>query len=120
MGSLESFLLLRSLRTLHLRAPAQAKSGTIFAKWLAAIIANAPTKGTSWDGVEGGVIESVTHAALQARDANGWHPLDGQMIDGPACFCFRTTEEYYARYLPHSLEYFVVSRCVHPVSGAEN
>lgn len=34
MGSLEAWLLLRSLRTLHLRVPRQSENATILAKWL--------------------------------------------------------------------------------------
>lgn len=34
MGSLESWLLLRSLRTLHLRVPRQSENATALAQWL--------------------------------------------------------------------------------------
>lgn len=34
MGSLESWLLLRSLRTLHLRVPRQSETATSLAHWL--------------------------------------------------------------------------------------
>ena len=34
MGSLESWLLLRSLRTLHLRVPRQSENATELAHWL--------------------------------------------------------------------------------------
>ncbi len=34
MGSLESWLLLRSLRTLHLRVPRQSDNATELARWL--------------------------------------------------------------------------------------
>ena len=34
MGSLESWLLLRSLRTLHLRVPRQSENATALAGWL--------------------------------------------------------------------------------------
>ena len=34
MGSLDAWLLLRSLRTLHLRIPRQSENATILAKWL--------------------------------------------------------------------------------------
>lgn len=34
MGSLESWLLLRSLRTLHLRVPRQSENATELARWL--------------------------------------------------------------------------------------
>ena len=35
MGSFESWLLLRSLRTLHLRIPRQSENATYLAQWLA-------------------------------------------------------------------------------------
>ena len=35
MGSFESWLLLRSLRTLHLRVPRQSENSTGLAQWLA-------------------------------------------------------------------------------------
>ena len=35
MGSFESWLLLRSLRTLHLRIPRQSENATHLAQWLA-------------------------------------------------------------------------------------
>ena len=34
MGSLESWLLLRSLRTLHLRVPRQSQNAAVLAQWL--------------------------------------------------------------------------------------
>lgn len=72
MGSLEAWLLLRSLRTLHLRVPRQSESATILAKWLHQI---ASTKtGEYFDGVQGGLVKQVWHSSLQTVDSFGWEP----------------------------------------------
>ena len=78
MGSLESWLLLRSLRTLHLRVPLQSANATELAQWLNKI-ASTP-KGQSFDGVAGGVIKKVYHSSLQKEDASGWSP--NQQMEG--------------------------------------
>jgi len=72
MGSLEAWLLLRSLRTLHLRVPRQSATATSLAQWLSAI-ASIPV-GQSYDGVLGGVISKVWHSSLQVRDSRGFEP----------------------------------------------
>ncbi|EGO21042.1 hypothetical protein SERLADRAFT_452185 [Serpula lacrymans var. lacrymans S7.9] len=54
MGSFESWLLLRSLRTLHLRVPRQSASGTELAQWLNRAV-NIPV-GQEYDGIPGGVV----------------------------------------------------------------
>jgi cystathionine gamma-synthase len=72
MGSLEAWLLLRSLRTLHLRVPRQSATATALADWLNQI-SNTP-KGRSYDGVPGGIITKVWHSSLQGRDASGFEP----------------------------------------------
>lgn len=65
LGSLESWLLLRSLRTLHLRIPRQSQTATALAAWLNTLT-SIPT-GESVDGVPGGVVVSVKHASLQDK-----------------------------------------------------
>ena len=72
MGSLESWLLLRSLRTLHLRVPRQSASATNLAQWLNSI-AKTPT-GQSYDGVPGGVLIQVWHSSLQNKEKGGFDP----------------------------------------------
>lgn len=79
MGSLEAWLLLRSLRTLHLRVPRQSQTATALAQWLAELAAM--PKGESFDGVPGGILEKVWHSSLQGRDARGWEP-SAQMEGG--------------------------------------
>jgi cystathionine gamma-synthase len=79
IGSLESWLLLRSLRTLHLRVPRQSASGTEIAQWLhkAALV----PEGQEFDGIPGGVVTKVTHSSLQGTDARGFNPAS-QMEGG--------------------------------------
>lgn len=69
MGSLESWLLLRSLRTLHLRVPRQSSNATVLAQWLNKI-ANTP-EGKEHDGVPGGIVLQVWHDSLQGRGSKG-------------------------------------------------
>lgn len=72
MGSLESWLLLRSLRTLHLRVPHQSASATDLAQWLNSV-ASTPV-GETYDSVPGGTICKVWHSALQHPDERGFDP----------------------------------------------
>ncbi len=72
MGSLESWLLLRSLRTLHLRVPRQSASATVLAQWLNSI-AQTPV-GKTYDGVPGGILTKVWHSSLQGVDKYGFDP----------------------------------------------
>ena len=72
MGSLESWLLLRSLRTLHLRVPLQSASSTKLAQWLDTV-SKTPV-GKTYDGIPGGTVSKVWHSALQAPDERGFDP----------------------------------------------
>ncbi|EGO21041.1 hypothetical protein SERLADRAFT_475678 [Serpula lacrymans var. lacrymans S7.9] len=104
MGSFESWLLLRSLRTLHLRIPRQSASGTELAQWLSRAV-NVPV-GQEYDGVPGGVVTKVWHSSLQG--INGSFDPAKQMEGGfSATFSFLLSKREYAELLPHSLEYFV-------------
>ncbi|RDB21935.1 hypothetical protein Hypma_011084 [Hypsizygus marmoreus] len=107
MGSLEAWLLLRSLRTLHLRVPRQSTSATDLAQWLNAI-ALTPI-GQSYDGVPGGVIKKVWHSSLQAKDARGFEP--SKQLEGGwnATFAILLFKLEYATHLPHQLKYFVAA-----------
>ncbi|KAJ1992846.1 hypothetical protein H4R33_000893 [Dimargaris cristalligena] len=60
MGSLESWLLLRSLRTLDLRVRQQSRIATQLVAWL-----NCATRGRGYEGIPEGVIGRVRHASLQ-------------------------------------------------------
>lgn len=78
MGSLESWLLLRSLRTMHLRVPRQSASATELAQWLDKAIV---PEGQEFDGIPGGVITKVWHSSLQGTDSRGFNPAN-QMEGG--------------------------------------
>jgi len=76
MGSFEAWLLLRSLRTLHLRVPRQSQTGTAIANWL-----KFASGGNAHDGIPADLIEVVHHSSLQGPDAQGFTP-DKQMEGG--------------------------------------
>ena len=76
MGSFEAWLLLRSLRTLHLRVPRQSQTATALAQWLSLASGD-----RSHDGVPAGLIDVVYHSSLQKPDAQGFTP-DKQMEGG--------------------------------------
>jgi cystathionine gamma-synthase len=78
-GSLEAWLLLRSLRTLHLRVPRQSETATAIVQWLSKVAAT--PAGQEYDGAPGGIIEKVWHSSLQGKDARGWEPSE-QMVGG--------------------------------------
>lgn len=79
MGSLESWLLLRSLRTMHLRIPRQSTSGTEIAQWL--YRATLVPEGQKFDGIPGSVVTKVWHSSLQGTDERGFNPTS-QMEGG--------------------------------------
>lgn len=109
LGSLEPWLLLRSLRTLTVRVPKQAQTATALAQWLQSLTRAAP--GTNLDGPSG-VVDVVWHATLQddARDLVG---PGKQMEYGSACFAMCLTQPEYATRLPHVLQLFTVSGEAH-------
>lgn len=88
MGSLEAWLLLRSLRTLHLRVPRQSENAAGLAHWLSQaagvccfpvmavsqMMTLTPRQGRTADGIPAGVIEKVWHSSLQSKDSRGFDP----------------------------------------------
>ncbi|KAL0579012.1 hypothetical protein V5O48_003007 [Marasmius crinis-equi] len=105
-GSLESWLLLRSLRTLHLRIPRQSENATALAKWLQAIVEETAS-GQPYDGVPPGVLKQVYHSALQQTDAHGFHPKI-QMEGGyNALFAITLTDVKKARHLPQHTQVII-------------
>ncbi|KAF8559646.1 cystathionine gamma-synthase [Imleria badia] len=105
MGSLESWLLLRSLRTMHLRVPRQSASGTEIAQWL--YKATLIPQDQEFDGIPGGVVTKVWHSSLQGTDKRGFNPRS-QMEGGyNATFSILLARVPQADTLPHSFEYFV-------------
>ncbi|PPQ92393.1 hypothetical protein CVT25_008743 [Psilocybe cyanescens] len=105
MGSLESWLLLRSLRTLHLRVPRQSASATVIAQWLNSI-AKTPL-GETYDGIPGGVISQVWHSSLQGKDERGFDPAAQMQGGWNATFAILFTKPDYALKFPHATKYFV-------------
>jgi len=71
IGSLESWLLLRSLRTLHLRVSRQSETATQLVAWFASLQA-IPEGQKSEDGVPGGLITKVWHSSLQTKESGGF------------------------------------------------
>jgi len=79
MGSLEAWLLLRSLKTLHLRVPRQSENATALAKWLDSV--RKTPKGETFEGIPGGLISTIYHSSLQGIDTRGFDPKN-QMLGG--------------------------------------
>lgn len=67
LGSLEAYLLLRSLRTLTIRVNRQSETGTKLAAWLHAISKNGTSTNDPADIADGKVIDRTWHASLQPR-----------------------------------------------------
>lgn len=110
-GSLDVWLLLRSLRTLNLRITRQCKTATALAKWLNSLTeANYANSGEEAGNGTKGVIHKVYHTSLQ-KNASDLIAEDGskQMTSGPACFGMLLEKEIYAEYLPSRLQLFFVS-----------
>jgi len=105
LGSLEAWLLLRSLRTLHLRVPRQSASATVLARWLNSI-SKTPV-GETYDGIPGGVLSYVWHSSLQAADERGFEPKHQMQGGFNATFSILFAEPRHAAKFPHLLRYFV-------------
>jgi cystathionine gamma-synthase len=67
---MESWLLLRSLRTFSLRIVKQSKTATVLAQWFNALAAT--PEGQEYEGVKGGLISKVWHGSLQGLDEDGF------------------------------------------------
>lgn len=133
MGSLESWLLLRSIRTFHLRIVHQSATATALVEWLVSL-ASTP-KGSSFEGVPGGVLTkgicyrlfliiywrdgTVFHSSLQEVDSRGFHPSQQMQGGWSATFAILLSTSEYAKALPHLTNYLVVSpkpkHCVYRV-----
>ena len=79
-GSLEQWLLLRSLRTLHLRVTRQAASALELVTWIHTV--SKIPKGQEDDGVKGGVVTKVYHCSLQKEDRERAFDPRNQMPGG--------------------------------------
>lgn len=89
-GSLEAWLLLRSLRTYKLRVLAQTESATKIVKYLAENKSKLPK------------ITTIHHASLQSEDFVKKQLPHG----GPPVFSIEVTDSQTARELPSKLKYF--------------
>ncbi|KAF8514865.1 cystathionine gamma-synthase [Hysterangium stoloniferum] len=105
MGSLEAWLLLRSLRTLHLRVSRQSQTATALAAWLNQL-ASIPN-GQTLDGVPAGVLFRVHHASLQEKTT--FDPAT-QLTGGyGATFAILLSNPAQARSFPHRLQYWIAA-----------
>jgi cystathionine beta-lyase/cystathionine gamma-synthase len=104
MGNLESWLGVRSLRTLEVRVQRQSQNAEWLVSWLdSAIKSECPSPGSDAAAVQGAVYQ-VKHASLQ-RDDMLW--LQEQMPNGYGpVFSMVMKEEYMARELPSKLAFF--------------
>ncbi|KAI0693788.1 cystathionine gamma-synthase [Cytidiella melzeri] len=102
MGSLEAWLLLRSLRTLHLRVPRQSENATELVQWL-----NQAAGGKAHDGIPADVVDHVWHSSLQGKDANGWDPQEQLEGGWNATFAILMKQKEHATLLPHRTRYFI-------------
>ena len=99
-GSLEVWLLQRSLRTLHLRVKQQSESAAALAEWLHRAVVNEAGHPLA------GRIASVRHPSLPSDPSHA--VAKKQMADGlyGGCFAMELTTEGAARALPQALTYF--------------
>ncbi|KAF8309216.1 cystathionine gamma-synthase [Clavulina sp. PMI_390] len=105
LGSLEAYLLLRSLRTLKVRVLAQSTTATALAGWLDEL-SKVPA-GQELDGVPGGVVVKVMHTSLQAK-TEPWVAAQHPGGYNP-CFSICTSTARYAKELPFKLQLFTAA-----------
>lgn len=106
MGNMESWLGLRSLRTLHLRVQSQSRNTEHLVSWLHDSLTSGATCSDPAARAVAQVVDKVAHASLQTRDIEeGW--LLKQMPNGfgPVFALWMKTEED-ARRLPSKLQLF--------------
>lgn len=99
MGSMEGWLGIRSLRTLHLRVTKQSQSAEKLVHWL-------EEQRLSGDNVISQTVDRIQHASLQHEDiADGW--LKRQMSGGfGPVFTVWTKSAQHAKHLPSKLFVF--------------
>ncbi|KIY73656.1 cystathionine gamma-synthase [Cylindrobasidium torrendii FP15055 ss-10] len=105
--SLEAWLLLRSLRTFHLRVARQSKTATALVQWLAKIAAT--PAGQTFDGVPGGVLTKVWHASVQGKDERGFDPASQLEGGWNATFSVRFATVEQAITFPHQTKNFIAA-----------
>ncbi|KAG8824724.1 hypothetical protein FRC19_001191 [Serendipita sp. 401] len=99
-GSLESWLLLRSLRTFSLRISKQSKNATQLATWLDQI--SKTPRGKTFDGTPGGTIRRVWHGSLQSKKK--FDPTVQHEGGFSATFGILMENAFYAQRLPESFK----------------
>lgn len=120
-GNLETYLLLRSLRTMPLRVLRQSETATKLVKFLYSL-----TEGQKSDAnvpveiAHGRVIKQVWHSSLQprvtldeeledtVRENHDFDPSSQLPLGGSPTFGILVSNETYAKYLSHYLSYFIV------------
>ena len=119
-GSLETFLLLRSLRTMPLRVRHQSATATNLVQFLYSLTeGQLPAEHVPDDIAHGRFVKQVWHSSLQPRPAypeevadtqkenHAFHPKTQLPMGGSPTFGLLTAHADYAKYLPHFLSYFV-------------
>lgn len=89
-GSMESWLLLRSLRTFPLRIVNQSKTATALAQWLNTLAAT--PEGQEYEGVKGGLITKIWHGSLQGIDDDGFDAAKQSEGGWSPCFSILASE----------------------------
>lgn len=101
LPSMESFLLIRSLRTFRLRLTRQSQNATQLVEFLNSIATDAQVRKNF--GIKDGILDSVTHASLQMEEF-----VKKQMTGGyGATFSILMSNSNIARNLPSKLNYFI-------------
>lgn len=104
MGSMESWLGVRSVRTLELRVQRQSQNATRLVEWLDGALKVASPAPDSPEAVVQAGLQEITHSSLQTADM-GW--LKKQMPGGfGPVFSITMKEERLARELPEKLSFF--------------
>ncbi|KAI3617420.1 hypothetical protein CBS9595_003329 [Malassezia furfur] len=120
LGSLESYLLLRSLRTMSLRVRQQSKNATELVQWLFSLTkGQTPPEGVPAELTDGKFVQHVYHSSLQPRhdadsDPNKHSKLEDRSFDpreqmpggASPTFAIYLQKDVWAKYLPHNLAYF--------------
>lgn len=116
LGSMEAYLLLRSLRTLGVRVEKQSRTATLLARWLHSL--TLPQGQGEVDAEDapfaaGKVIAITYHSSLQPRSTPSTRGEDPsfdpttQMPGGHTpTFAFQTATAEYATWIPHLTTYF--------------
>ncbi|KAJ9105567.1 hypothetical protein QFC19_003549 [Naganishia cerealis] len=104
MGNMESWLCVRSLRTLELRVKQASRTATMIVAWLAALLE--PTNTSAEAVIAKQCIAKIHHSTLQAKEEEHAY-LATQMPNGHGpVFALTLTTPEYARALPATLAYF--------------